>query len=185
MRLSVYGFFTAILAALLCAPAARADDGVRTLEAGLAAAPSATQFLTDRCASLKLAAPPVILAVRGTLDLPASTQVRQALHVSADTPLRYRRVDLTCGSHVLSQADNWYVPARLSDDMNRTLDTTQTPFGTVVKPLNFRRQTLKMEALDGSGAALRATAVLLTGDGTPFSLVVENYSRELVTGSQP
>jgi hypothetical protein len=182
MKLSVYGF---IAAALLCAPAARADDGIQKLKAGLAAAPSATQFLTDRCAALKLAAPPVILAVRGTLDMPASAQVRQALHVGADTRLGYRRVDLTCGSHVLSQADNWYVPTRLSDDMNKLLDTTQTPFGTVVKPLHFHRQTLKMEALDGSGAALRVTALLLTGDRTPFSLVVENYSRELVTGSRP
>ena len=182
MRLSVYGSF----AVLLHAPAAFAQQtDVARLEAELAAAPSATQFLTDRCAALKLATPPVIRAVRETVDVPASGEARAALHVGADTLLRYRRVDLTCGSHVLSQADNWYVPTRLSDDMNKMLDTTQTPFGTVVKPLHFHRQTLKMEALDGSGAALRVTALLLTGDGTPFSLVVENYSRELVTGSQP
>ena len=173
-----------MLAALLCGPVARADDTVRKLEAGLAAAPSATQFLTDRCAALKLASPPVIRAVRENLEIEASAEVRHALRVGADTRLRYRRVDLTCGTHVLSEADNWYVPARLNDDMNQTLDTTQTPFGVVVKPLNFHRKTLKMETLNEPAHALRVTAVLLTAADTPFSLVVENYSRTLIAAAR-
>jgi hypothetical protein len=186
MRSSVYG----ICAALLLAPAALAQDaGAARLEAELTAAPSATQFLTDKCAALKLASPPLIRAVRQSADVPASPEVRAALKVSADTPLRYRRVNLTCGSHVLSQADNWYVPSRLSDDMNKTLDTTDTSFGTVVKPLNFHRQTLKMESgtmEPGDSAHLfRVTAVLLTPDEVPFSLVVENYARELASPAQP
>jgi len=177
MRSSVYGFL-----AWLAATPALAGDAVPQLEAELMAAPSATQFLTGRCAALKLAAPPVIRAVRENLEIKASADVRSALKVGADTPLRYRRVDLTCGTHVLSEADNWYVPARLGDDMNRTLDTSETPFGTVVKPLNFHRKTLKMEALDDPAHVLRVTAVLMTAEGRPFSLVVENYSRELTGG---
>ena len=65
-------------------------------------------------------------------------------------------------------------------EMNRTLDTTEIPFGTVVRPLGFHRKTLKMEALGERAHALRVTALLATGAGAPFSVVVENYSRELV-----
>ncbi|HVW75173.1 MAG TPA: hypothetical protein VHC39_16165 [Rhizomicrobium sp.] len=176
MRYSVYGFCLITLA--LAAPAL-AGDSVQRLEAELAASPSATQLLTEKCAALKLASPAVVKAVRENRDAPASAQVRAVLDVSADTPLRYRRVELTCGGHVLSQADNWYVPSRLSADMNRTLDTTETSFGTVVKPLNFHRKTIRMEPLNEPLHALRVTAVLISGEGRPFSLVVENYSREL------
>lgn len=179
MKYSAYGFYAAVLA---MATPAFAQNPVQRLEAELTASPSATQLLTEKCARLKLATPAVIRAVREKIDVPASARVRAALDVSAATPLRYRRVNLTCGTHVLSQADNWYVPSRLGSDMNRTLDTTETSFGTVVKPLRFHRKTLKMEALDDPAHVLRVTAVLIGGDGAPFSLVVENYSRELVRG---
>ncbi len=46
-----------------------------------------------------------------------------------------------CGGHVLSEADNWYVPARLTPQMNRALDTSDTPFGAAVKALDFHRAT--------------------------------------------
>ena len=181
MRHSVYGFVAAALAA---AVPAFAQGSVQQLEAQLTASPSATQLLTDKCAALHLAAPAVIKAVRENTDVPASAETRAALNVSADTVLRYRRVNLTCGTHILSQADNWYVPSRLSPDMNTALETTQTSFGTVVKPLNFHRQTLKMEALSEPAHMLRVTAVLISGEGKPFSLVVENYSRELAASPQ-
>ena len=100
--------------------------------------------------------------------------------MAADTKLGYRRVDLACGIHALSEAENWYVPARLTPEMNRQLDTSDTPFGAVVKPLNFHRDILKAEPLNGAVTVLRITAVLVTADGRPFSLVVENYTRELV-----
>lgn len=146
------------------------------------AAPSATQFLTGKCEVLKLASPPAIRAVRENLDVKPSAEVRAALKMGADAVLRYRRVDLTCGSHVLSQADNWYVPERLTPEMNRTLDTTETSFGTVVRPLNFHRKTLKVEPADDGAHLFRVTAVLLTADDVPFSLVVENYSSALAGG---
>lgn len=168
------------LAGLLLSGPARADDAVARLKSGLAAAPSATQFLTDRCAALKLASPPVIKALHGRDKRLASAQVRNWLHVAADTKLGYRRVVLACGIHALSEAENWYVPARLTPEMNRQLDTSDTPFGAVVKPLNFHRVILKAEPLNGAVTVLRITAVLETADGRPFSLVVENYTRELV-----
>ena len=180
MGFSVYGFYPAALAALLASAPASGEDQVARLQSGLAASPSATQFLTDRCAALKLASPPVIKAVREHEERPASAQVREWLHVAADSPLGYRRVLLACGIHTLSEADNWYVPERLTPEMNRQLEASDTPFGAVVKPLNFHRRILKAEPLDGAVSVLRITALLETGDGTPFSLVVENYSKELV-----
>ena len=150
------------------------------MEAQLRAAPSATQFLTEKCASLKLASPAVIHAVRDKdRDVKAGPGVRKLLDVGSNTPLGYRRVKLTCGSHVLSEADNWYVPDRLTRDMNHALDTSDVPFGAVVKPLDFHRKTIKMEALTEPAHNLRVTALLVTATGKPFSVVIENYSREL------
>src|SRR5262249_23135272 len=54
---------------------------------------------------------------------------------------------LRCGELVLSEADNWYVPARLTPEMNRLLETTDTPFGVAVQSLHFQRHTLSAELL--------------------------------------
>jgi hypothetical protein len=104
------------------------------------------------------------------------------LQAAPDEVLRYRRVKLTCGSHVLSEADNWYRPSRLTPQMNQTLDTTDTSFGTVVKPLGFHRDTLAMTHPRDPQYVLQVKAVLIAADGAPFSLVVENYTRELTPG---
>ena len=72
---------------------------------------------------------------------------RQLLGVNAMETIRYRRVRLICGGHVLSEADNWYVPARLTLEMNRVLDTTDTAFGRAMQSLNFRRRTLSAKLL--------------------------------------
>ena len=73
--------------------------------------------------------------------------MREALDVKPDEPLGYRRVRLKCGDHVLSEADNWYVPARLAPEMNHVLETTDTPFGKAVAALHFRRHTLSANLL--------------------------------------
>ena len=52
-----------------------------------------------------------------------------------------------CGSVVLSEADNWYVPSRLTPEMNRLLDTTDAPFGRVVQAVHFRRRTLDRKSV--------------------------------------
>ncbi len=131
-------------------------------------------------------------------DRPASAADRTALAVSQDEPLVYRRVQLTCGDRILSEADNWYRPALLTPEMNRALEETETPFGLVVRPLNFRRRTLTTSYLfrplpvnwEEKPApvgvyrgrlvmprdVLQHRAVLLNGQGTPFSLVVETYT---------
>ena len=138
---------------------------------------------------------------------PATADVRAALDVKPDEPLGYRRVKLKCGDHVLSEADNWYVPARLSPEMNHMLETTDTPFGKAVAALHFRRHTLSAELLwsplpkgwemgataPGAGAGALAVpehvlehrAVLSLPDGEPFSEVVETYTGEVLAFPPP
>jgi len=160
---------------------AQGPDAVRQLKAELLASPSATQTLTAYCARLHLADPPVIRALRDRgLDRKADGGVRQLLQVGPGEPVRYRRVRLSCGDQVLSDADNWYVPARLTAEMNSTLDGTDTSFGTVVKPLDFRRRTLGTQDLHDGRHVLRVRALLVNREGLPFSLVQENYSTILV-----
>ena len=164
---------------------AQGPDAVRQLKAEILASPSATQALTVYCARLHLADPPVIRALRDHgVDRKADSDVRRLLQVGPGEPVRYRRVRLSCGDEVLSDADNWYVPARLTAEMNSTLDGTDTSFGTVVKPLGFQRRTLGTEGLHDGRHVLRVRALLVNRDGLPFSLVEENYSTILVQHPQ-
>jgi len=175
----------ALLLGLSTASQAQAPDAIGRLKAEILASPSATQTLTAHCARLRLADPAVIRALRdrGT-ERKADGRVRRLLQVGPGEPVRYRRVRLSCGDQVLSDADNWYVPARLTAEMNSTLDRTDTPFGPVVKPLGFQRRTLGTEGLQDGRHVLRVTALLVNRDGLPFSLVQENYSAILVRHPQ-
>ena len=182
---------------------------LETLNADLLAHDSATLTLERWCGDHKLADPPRIVAERvKDTDKPASAEVRAALDVKPGEPLSYRRVRLKCGDHVLSEADNWYVPARLTPEMNHVLETTDTPFGKAVAALHFRRHTLSADLLwrplpqgweMGAGAppegdsgalaipehVLEHRAVLSTPDGKPFSEVVETYTGEVLAFPLP
>jgi hypothetical protein len=121
---------------------------IESLNAEILSSSSATLTLERWCRDHALADPPQILARRvDAPGAPPSPEVRSDLQVSSADPVRYRRVELTCGAHVLSVAENWYVPSRLTPDMNRLLDDTQTPFGKVVLPLKPHRETRAMERL--------------------------------------
>jgi len=153
---------------------------VDRLRSDLLARASATQVLTQYCAQLKLVSPPVIRAVRDRAIEPAPPEVRALLKAGTDEAVGYRRVHLMCGDHVLSDADNWYLPSRLTPEMNKMLDESDTPFGMVVRPLGFHRLTLEASAVKNATTILRVKALLLTASNVPFSLVVENYSADLV-----
>lgn len=182
---------------------------LQSLNADLLSHDSATLVLDRWCAGHAMAAPAVIFAerVHGEEVAPTAEQ-RALLGVGPDQPVRARHVRLMCGAHVLSEADNWYVPARLTAEMNQTLDTSDTAFGRVVGPLHFRRRTLSAELLwsplpqgwesgvplppapPGQALAipahvLRHTALLNLPDGTPFSLVVETYGGAVLDFPQP
>jgi hypothetical protein len=176
---------------------------LETLQAELLSHDSATLTLEHWCAAHVLATPPTVTAARVTgIEKAPSPEQRQALHVSAAEAIGYRRVKLSCGTVVLSEADNWYVPSRLTPEMNGILDTTDTPFGKVVLPLKFQRHTLtstmlwsplpehwEMNPIPGQGHAaalqipeslLQNVAVLTLPDGTPISEVVETYKKGLL-----
>src|SRR4051812_18291186 len=121
---------------------------MQTLNATLLGSRSATLALERWCADHALAPEPKIVAerVRG-IDKPVTPEQRQRLQVGPDDEVRYRRVRLSCGTHVLSEADNWYVPSRLTPEMNRLLETTDTPFGRTVQPLQPFRRTFAVDVL--------------------------------------
>jgi hypothetical protein len=177
---------------------------LQTLNAELLSHPSATLTLEQWCGAHHLAPEARVVAhrVRGE-DKPLPEAARTLLGIGPDEPVRYRRVALACGDVVLSNADNWYVPSRLTDAMNRELDNSDVPFGKVVQPLHFHRQTLSANLLwsplpQGWDAGvpsppssdkpltipdevLQHRAVLYTGDNQPFSLVVESYTKNVLT----
>jgi hypothetical protein len=181
---------------------------IESLNADLLAHDSATLTIERWCADHRLADPARIVAehVRDA-DKPASAEVRAALDVKPDEKLGYRRVRLKCGDHVLSEADNWYVLARLTPEMNHVLETTDTPFGKAVAALHFRRHTLSTDLLWRPlpkgwemGAAsvqennpalaipehvLEHRAVLSTPEGEPFSEVVETYTGAVLAFPPP
>ena len=176
---------------------------VETLNAGILASRSATKALEAWCADHALAMPPKIRAevVKGQ-DKPIRPEQRAHLRVGPDEPVKYRRVRLTCGSHVLSEADNWYVPARLTPDMNKQLETTDTPFGKAVAALDFTRETLAAEIVwqplpkrwdmqpqppDHPDAKLEIPLILFEHQALlydkahlPFSEVNEHYTRAIL-----
>jgi chorismate-pyruvate lyase len=176
---------------------------LQTLNADLLSHPSATLTLERWCGAHHLAVEAKIVAhrVQGA-DKTLPPDGRTLLGIGPNEPVRYRRVQLACGDVVLSDADNWYVPARLTAAMNQQLDTSDVPFGKVVQPLHFRRQTLSAELLwsplpDGwdSGEVLPPSsdkplnipdhvlqhrALLYTQDNQPFSLVVESYTANVL-----
>ncbi|MBB3227722.1 hypothetical protein FHW69_002345 [Luteibacter sp. Sphag1AF] len=177
---------------------------LETLNSDLLSHPSATLTLERWCGEHGMADPAKVVANRVPgADKPLPEGARAELGIDDAEPVRYRRVQLACGGHVLSEADNWYVPSRLTPEMNRTLDTTDQPFGKVVQPLGFRRQTTKAELLWSPlprgwemGApvgpsktlplaipheVLQHRAVLYTAGNQPFSLVVETYTADVLT----
>ncbi|MEO8927707.1 MAG: hypothetical protein ABI306_11155, partial [Caulobacteraceae bacterium] len=177
-----------LLAETPVAGTAQAPAAVQALNADLLAHASATEVLQRRCTDRHLADPPVIRAIRVRgADKVADAQVRALLRASPGEIVRYRHVRLVCGARVLSDADNWYRPARLTADMNRRLDTTDTPFGAVVRPLDFHRRTIAVAFPDRASGPyiLRHRAVLVTAAGVPFSVVEERYTREAAGVTAP
>ncbi len=179
---------------------------LETLNADLLSHPSATLTLERWCATHHLAPEPKLVArlVRGA-DKPLPPEDRTRLAVSEAEKVRYRRVQLACGNKVLSEADNWYVPSRLTPEMNRQLDETDTPFGRVVRDLHFRRETLAATLLwsplpadwaaagapDAAGPprppahVLEHRAILYKDGDVPFSEVVETYTGEVLSFTPP
>lgn len=181
---------------------------LQSLNSDLLSHDSATLTLDRWCGSHRLATPATIVAERiRNIDKQPTAEQRELLKVSVTEPLRYRRVHLKCGAHVLSEADNWYVPSRLTKEMNQSLDNSDIAFGRAVQALHFQRRTLAAEllwrplpegwemspGLRGQPApamripheVLQHRAILALPDGTPFSMVVETYTAEVLGFPEP
>jgi chorismate-pyruvate lyase len=182
---------------------------IQTLNAEILGSRSATLILENWCRDHHLAADPTIRArVVAEVNLIPSAEQRQRLEVAAHDDVKYRRVQLRCGGRILSEADNWYVPSRLTPEMNHLLETSETPFGKVVEPLEPYRRTFAVTLLwrplpDGwehasvnpsarrghtlaiPDAVFEHRAVLYTREHRPFSEVHEVYQRQLLAFPVP
>ena len=185
---------------------------IQTLNAEILASRSATFTLEKWCADHHLsgAAEPRIVARQVDAKArPAAPEQRQRLDVGPTDEVKVRHVQLLCGERVFSEADNWYVPARLTAEMNRLLETTTTPFGKAVQDLHPYRRTFAAtvlwqplpegwetrslgtapqdaaKTLSIPDALFEHRAVLYTEDGKPFSEVDEVYQRALLDFAPP
>jgi chorismate-pyruvate lyase len=181
---------------------------LQSLNADLLSHDSATLTLDRWCAAHHLADPATVTAERvHDVDKAPTAAQRELLHVGPAEPVGYRRVRLHCGVHVLSEADNWYVPGRLTADMNRNLDHSDIAFGRAIQALKFQRHTLgaallwrplpadwetkttavavRSGALEVPPYVLQHTAVLSLPDGTPLSTLTETYTSEVLAFPQP
>ena len=171
---------------------------VHSLDAALLASSSATRTLEAWCRDHHLDPAGVITAEAVRADpKPITAEQRQRLAIKQEEPVRYRRARLKCGAVVLSNADNWYVPSRLTPAMNAALDATDMPFGKVVAPLGVSRRTVSamvlwdplagsqwearrpagpMTAPAPAADILQHRADVLDRDGRPISEVVETYT---------
>lgn len=174
---------------------------MQSLNAELLASRSATAVLETWCTDHKLAAVPKIIArpIGGAFRQP-SAETRARLKIGDAVRVEYRNVALMCGDIVLSVAQNWYVPERLTPEMNTVLTSSETPFGKVIAPLNPTRQTVSSSllwsplpkgwemsapprpAVAGEAVTVPTNlfehrAILSTGQGVPIAEVVETYQR--------
>jgi chorismate-pyruvate lyase len=183
---------------------------VQGLNAEILGSRSATATLETWCRDHALAPEPRIVAevVAGEPRAPDAEQ-RRRLGADAREAVRYRRVRLRCGDHVLSEAENWYLPGRLTPEMNQALETSDTPFGRVVAPLEPYRRTFAARLLwsplpEGwersshvadpcrsagplaiPGALFEHRALVLGRDNRPIAEVHEVYQGALLAFSPP
>jgi hypothetical protein len=176
---------------------------IETLNASLLASNSATKTLEDWCAAHHMASDATLHAhLKRDVQKPLPAAERQRLQIGPDEPVIYRRVELACGDHILSRADNWYVPSRLTPAIDKALVTSDIPFGTAIKGLHPRRQTFAAFVLwhplpegwemapapaDHPDAELAIPPVIfehrvvvISGDGRPISDVDESYSSDIL-----
>jgi hypothetical protein len=159
------------------------DAVISAFETNLAAHASATEALSQWCKARGIdpAGQITVQFVHGSDEAPP-THLRQTLGVSVDEPLGYRHVKLVCGNVVLSEAHNWFVPARLGPEMNRQLAESDVPFGRVAASLAFTREPITSARRGDPGCPAGAIsthrALLRLPTGEPLALVVECYTAE-------
>jgi chorismate-pyruvate lyase len=142
-----------------------------SLHKKLLASPSATAVLREVFGD-----PVEILRVAGAPVLPTASQCA-ALGVMDAAEIVHRQVVLVAAGRKVSDADLWYVPARLWPGMAETLLSTTVPFGTVVAPMQPNRETLAARICTPGERYTLHHEALLRVDGAPIALVHEYYLR--------
>lgn len=174
----------AALLALMASPALAAQPAPLTLdafEAALSRHDSATLALEEWCEMRGFASPARITAtVLRNGEQPLPTDVFARLALGPGEAVAQRNVRLNCGHRALSIAWNWYVPDRLTPQMNAALAATDIPFGKVAAELNFHRKAIATIAGPAAncppGTISTHQAMLLLPDGRPLAYLVECYT---------
>ena len=171
-----------VMSAFAFAASASAQTSqLAAFEATLAAHDSATEALTMWCEARGIASPAQIVAhpMAGKPAAPPKG-LRRLLGIGAHEAVGYRHVELTCGERVLSVAHNWYLPGRLTAEMNTALAQTQLPFGRIAAPLAYRCEPLKTMSKPPRGCPANTIsahrALLRLPDGRPLAYVLECYT---------
>ena len=161
----------------------RAAPTVAAFEATLAQHDSATEALRTWCEARGLASPAQIIArpvIGAAARAPAG--LRQLLGIGPREAIGYRHVELVCGNRVLSVAHNWYVPNRLTAEMNAALAATQVPFGRIAAPLAYHRKALEVLTKPPRGCPANTIsahrALLQLPSGQPLAYVLECYTTD-------
>src|SRR5687768_11537333 len=123
------------------------DDAARMLATQVLASSSATEALRTWCADYQLASPAAIRALKQATINPVTLNQRLLLNVTEAEPVEYRNVELYCGERLMSSAELWYVPSRLTPEMQAELKESDRPFGAVVGALELSRRTDDVERL--------------------------------------
>lgn len=164
---------------------------LRRLDAVLLAGRSATPVLEQWCSQ------PVAALRTAGAEKALPNEHRRHLALMLQEHLAYRHVELVAGGHILCEADNWYVPERLTAAMKDALENTDRPFGRIIASLDSPRVTLYARTLRhpsqeiGDDATLAAydglpwpvlehQALLMASDGRALSLVHEVYMNRLL-----
>jgi len=154
---------------------------LQAFEATLRRHDSATLALEEWCRTRGIADPATITAhtISAASDDPPRS-VRSRLRLNHGETLAMRHVRLSCGPTVLSVAWNWYVPSRLTPAMNDALARSDTPFGKVIAPLQFRREPLETIRGQGEncpkGTISTHKALLVLPDDRPLAYLIECYT---------
>ncbi|QDH16625.1 hypothetical protein [Swingsia samuiensis] len=146
------------------------EAAIRAFSQQLDSHSSATSVLQMRCTT------PIKVHYLSTYLAPEANLFR-SLEVDPSSTVKLRHVELMCQNIVLSEAWNWYIPGRLTQAMNTQLETTNIPFGKVVKPLNFIRQKLQSHIFEQPNDAILENRAVLKrqSDSAPIALVIEKY----------
>lgn len=164
----------------VAAAALPGQPSLAEFEADLASHDSATEALEKWCTAHAIGTGPVRASLIASAPTVEPGALAATLALGAGDAVTMRNVRLSCGDKVLSVAWNWYVPQRLTPEMNAQLATSDVPFGKVARDLGFWRETLgvvrgRAENCPEDTISTHR-ALLRLPDGRPLAYLVECYT---------